>query len=171
MRDRSVSVGLTFPMRNEGWAMTFGLLFSLEAGFQHLEFLCERAKLSEHLGSPLPTQRVSTSDQRGLGRHTLEAARLYAVCRLSAISLPSIIGAEALLGFRLVARAQPDDAEDEQTDHDDDDNEDPDNRSEQPRKIRRLNACCQQQERGKQIAHVCVRCNRRTWRQERVRVS
>jgi hypothetical protein len=42
--------------------VTFDFLFGLEAGLQHLEFLRQRAKVPEHVGSPLPAQRLSAPD-------------------------------------------------------------------------------------------------------------
>jgi hypothetical protein len=62
------SVGLTFPMRGKG-GLTFDFLFGLEAGLQHLEFLCECAKLSNHIGGPLPAQRLVASDRHRFAHH------------------------------------------------------------------------------------------------------
>jgi hypothetical protein len=77
------SVGLALPMRGEDGS-TFDFLLRLEAGLQHLEFLCERAKLSNHTGGPLPAQRLVASD--GIDLRTMRwRRRLYAVFRLSAI--------------------------------------------------------------------------------------
>jgi hypothetical protein len=64
------SVSLTFPMRGED-GLTFDFLFRLEAGLQHLEFLCERAKLSNHIGGPLSAQRLSASDRHQFAHHEL----------------------------------------------------------------------------------------------------
>jgi len=47
-------------MRREDGALTLDLCFSVQADLQHLEFPRERAKPSEHVGSPLPTQRLWT---------------------------------------------------------------------------------------------------------------
>jgi hypothetical protein len=66
-------------MRGEDGPLTFDFLFSLEAGLQHLEFMCQRAKVSNHVGGPLPTQRPSASDHRlahhevGDGDYTLSS--------------------------------------------------------------------------------------------------
>jgi len=62
------SVGLALPMRGEDGS-TFDFLFRLEAGLQHLEFLCERAKLSNHAGGPLPAQRLVASDRHRFAHH------------------------------------------------------------------------------------------------------
>ena len=78
------------------------------------------------------------------------AARLYAVLRLRAILLPSIMSAEGTrLGLGLVARAQPDDGDDEEANHHNGYDEHPDQSPEQPREIGRLDACFEQQEHRK----------------------
>ena len=57
-------------MRGED-GLPFDFLFRLEAGLQHLEFLSERAKLSNHIGGPLPAQRLSASDRHRFARHVV----------------------------------------------------------------------------------------------------
>jgi len=69
---RSGSFRLAFPTGGKDGPLTFDLLFSLQARLQHLEFLCQRAKLAQHVGSPLPTQRLCASDQQKLTRHRWE---------------------------------------------------------------------------------------------------
>ena len=63
-------IGLTFPMRGED-GLSFDFLFRLEAGLQHLEFLCEGAKLSNHIGGPLPAQRLCASDRHRFAHHEM----------------------------------------------------------------------------------------------------
>ena len=63
------SVSLTPSMTAEDGPFTFDFFFSLEAGLQHPEFLSERAKMSNHVGSPFRTQRLSASGQHRLARH------------------------------------------------------------------------------------------------------
>jgi hypothetical protein len=60
MKAREISVSLAFPMRGEDGPSTFDLCFSVQADLQHLEFSGERAKPSQHVGGPLPTQRFWT---------------------------------------------------------------------------------------------------------------
>jgi hypothetical protein len=62
-------VRLAFPLRGEDGPLTFDLLFGLQAGLQHPEFSCERAKLSDHVSSPLPTQRLSALERQQLAGH------------------------------------------------------------------------------------------------------
>ena len=64
MNALEMSVRLAFPMRSEDGPLTLDLCFSVEADLQHLEFSRERTKASKHVGSPLPTQRFWTSDDR-----------------------------------------------------------------------------------------------------------
>ena len=70
------SVRLTRSLRSQDGPLTFDLLFSLEAGLQHPEFPCECAKLSNHVGRPLRTQRLSATDQHRLARHGWENATI-----------------------------------------------------------------------------------------------
>ena len=74
--DTSRSVSLTFSTGRENGPSTFDLLLSLETGLQHPEFVRERAKLSNHVRSPLRTQRLSASDQHQLARHRWEDATI-----------------------------------------------------------------------------------------------
>src|SRR4029453_11707275 len=159
---RGGSVRLAFTMGRKDGPLTLDLLFSLEAGLQHPEFLCEPAKPSQHVGSPLPAQRLCASDQQQLAGHG-GRTRLYAVSRLSAIWLPSTVrGRGAPLGFCLVARAQPEDSEDKEANHHDGYDEHPDKSPEQPREVGRFHACFEREEHGNEIAHAGAGCNGHT---------
>src|SRR5678816_553085 len=136
----TASVSLTPSLWGQDGPLTFDLLFSLEAGLQHPEFLCECAKLLNHVGSPLRTQRLSAAAQHRLARHGWENATIRRF-RLSAILMPATSHARrASLGFRLVARTQPDDGNDEEANHHDGYDEHPDQSPEQPREVGRLHA-------------------------------
>src|SRR4030095_6107827 len=159
---RGGSVRLAFPVGRKDGPLTFDLLFSLEAGLQHPEFLCERATLSKHVASSLPTQMLCTSDGQRLAGHG-GRTRLYAVSRLSAIWLPSTVRDRGTpLGFCLCLRAQPDDSEDEEANHHDGYDEHPDKSPEQPREVGRFHACFERQKHGNEIAHAGAGCNGRT---------
>ena len=92
--------------------------------------------------------------------------RLYALLLLSAILLPSTTRERGTqLSFCLVARAQPDDGEDQEANHHDGYDEHPNESPEQPREVGRLRACFEQQEHGNEIAHARTDCNGRTLRE------
>src|SRR5262245_448830 len=157
------SVRLAFSTGGKDGPLTFDLLFNLQARLQHLEFLCQRAKLSQHVGSPLPTQRLCASDQQKLTRHRREDPNIspFTVER-NFVAVNYSRKRHSALGLCLVARAQPDDGEDHEANHHDGYDDHPNESPEQPREVGGLHACFEQQEHGNEIAHARTGCNGRT---------
>ena len=104
---RSGSFRLAFPTGGKDGPLTFDLLFSLQARLQHLEFLCQRAKLAQRVGSPLPTQRLCASDQQKLTRHRWEDPTIRPFTAERHFVAVNYSRERHSAKFCLVARAQP----------------------------------------------------------------